>query len=178
MAAQRCVHQKYCRREDRPIRASCLNEALGLAVGPRGILLGEDLAQTETLAGLQRLPTLDLTYNSHSTVRHQAGIIVDVHPSLKLRTLSFPGPDWMDKLAEASQLVATVEPGDVIVIDISARTRPTTYGMPLAELAPSSSSYQNTRPSPHSIEQLFAKLKHLLRKAAAWDLRLRLPGPR
>ncbi len=55
--------------------------------------------------GLQRLPALGLPNNSLSTTRRQPGIFMNVHlvlrESLKLRNLSFPGPDRMDNLLKA-----------------------------------------------------------------------------
>jgi hypothetical protein len=55
--------------------------------------------------GLRRLPALDLPNNSLSTDRRQTGILMNVHPvlrgTLKLRNLSFLGPDRMDNLLKA-----------------------------------------------------------------------------
>jgi hypothetical protein len=55
--------------------------------------------------GLRRLPALDLPSNQLSTMRCQAGILMDVDPileeSLKLRNSSFLAQDRMDNLLKA-----------------------------------------------------------------------------
>jgi hypothetical protein len=53
----------------------------------------------------RRPPALDLPNNPLSTNRRETGILMNVHPvlrgTLKLRNLSFLGPNRMDNLSKA-----------------------------------------------------------------------------
>src|SRR4029079_5959707 len=64
--------------------------------------------------GLQRLPTLNLPYNSLSTVRRQTSILVHVHPvlpwNLKSQQPQLPRSEPDGQPTESSQLERTPEP--------------------------------------------------------------------